>query len=252
MPGPERRLMESWYSTAKSLCASMVAFRPGSHVSDITSTPSVDVSGWEDADSHHSRSTAVKWVGLPHWSHRTCFISILHQKHIDYQDSRFNSIAHLMCYRYAVAAGQKTFATGITKWSTWHNFGQLFMWTGANNDQTGLLREQTSDFEQMLELTSTWYNFEFVKLVMWIGANNDQIWRHRGQTSDSDQCSYRRQLNIISLLANFVCELGKIMTRYDSLWTRKWFWAMFEPSSTWPNFTFGQLFMRIKANIKQI
>ena len=32
-------------------------------------------------------------------------------------DSRFHSIAHLMCYRYGVANGQRTFATGIRKWS---------------------------------------------------------------------------------------------------------------------------------------
>ena len=31
-------------------------------------------------------------------------------------DSRFHSIAHLMCYRYAIANGQRTFATGIRKW----------------------------------------------------------------------------------------------------------------------------------------
>ena len=34
-----------------------------------------------------------------------------------YQDSRFHSIAHLMCYRYAIANDQKTFATGIRTWS---------------------------------------------------------------------------------------------------------------------------------------
>ena len=32
-------------------------------------------------------------------------------------ESRFHSIAHLMCYRYAIANGQRTFATGIRKWS---------------------------------------------------------------------------------------------------------------------------------------
>ena len=31
----------------------------------------------------------------------------------------------------------------------------------------------------------------------------------------------------------------------------EWFWAMFEPTWTWPNFTFGQLFMRIGANNDQ-
>ena len=38
-------------STAKSLCASTVAFRPGSHISDSDSTPSVDVSTWNDLNT---------------------------------------------------------------------------------------------------------------------------------------------------------------------------------------------------------
>ena len=40
--------------------------------------------------------------------------------------------------------------------STWYNFdfGKLFMWIG------------NSDFEQMLELTSTWYNFDFGQLFI--------------------------------------------------------------------------------------
>ena len=44
-------------------------------------------------------------------------LSPFYIRNIDYQDSRFYSITYLMCYRYAVAAGQKTFATGIRKWS---------------------------------------------------------------------------------------------------------------------------------------
>ena len=32
----------------------------------------------------------------------------------------------------------------------------------------------------------------------------------------------------------------------------EWFWAMFEPTWIWPNFTFGQLFMWIGANNDQI
>ena len=32
----------------------------------------------------------------------------------------------------------------------------------------------------------------------------------------------------------------------------EWFWAMFEPTWTWPNFTFGQLFMWIGENNDQI
>ena len=32
----------------------------------------------------------------------------------------------------------------------------------------------------------------------------------------------------------------------------EWFWAMFEPTWTWPNLTFGQLFMLLGANNDQI
>ena len=95
--------------------------------------------------------------------------------------------------------------------------------------------------------------------------------------SDSEQCSNRLELDIISLLVNFSCELGPIMTRYDFLWARwvilinvrthlnltwyhfwstfhvnwgklwpdmtsygldEWFWAMFEPTWNWPNLHF--------------
>ena len=37
-----------------------------------------------------------------------------------------------------------------------------------------------------------------------------------------------------------------------SYWLDEWLWAMFEPTLTWPNFTFGQLFMWIGANNDQI
>ena len=43
-------------STVKSLCASTVAFRPGSHISDSDSTPSVDVSTWNDSNAPLSSS----------------------------------------------------------------------------------------------------------------------------------------------------------------------------------------------------
>ena len=93
-----------------------MAFRPGSHVSDVTSTPSVDVSGWEDVASHHSGQTAVsdldRQIDLTGHVLPPFFV-----RNMDYMDSIFHSIAHLMCYRYAIAAGQITFATGIRNWS---------------------------------------------------------------------------------------------------------------------------------------
>ena len=39
--------------------------------------------------------------------------------------------------------------------------------------------------------------------------------------SDSEQCSNRLELDLISLLVNFSCELGQIMTRYDFLLARR-------------------------------
>ena len=56
---------------------------------------------------------------------------------------------------------------------------------------------------------------------MWNGANNDQIWLPMGYMSDSEQCSNQLKLYLISILVNFSCELGQIMTRYDILWTRR-------------------------------
>ena len=43
-PGPRDVAWTPGVSTAKSLCASTVAFRPGSDASDVTPDPSVDVS----------------------------------------------------------------------------------------------------------------------------------------------------------------------------------------------------------------
>ena len=103
-------------STAKSLCASTVAFRPGSHVGDVTSAPSVDVSGWEDVASHHSSQAAVGELDRP-IDLTGHLLSPFFVRNIDYMDSRFHSVTHLMCYRYAIANGQKNFATGIRKWS---------------------------------------------------------------------------------------------------------------------------------------
>ena len=109
--------------------------------------------------------------------------------------------------------------------------------------------------------------------------------------SDSELCLNRLEFDLISLLDNFSCELGQIMTIYDFPWARwvipsnvwtdlnltyfhvwstlhvnrgklwpdmtsyrlyEWLRAMFGPIWTLPNFTFGQLFMWIGANNDQI
>ena len=107
-PAPDEASWSPDVSTAKSLCASTVAFRPGSQVSDATSTPS---SGWED------ETIRVK-EPLENWTDRLFSLDrFFFFRNMDYMDSRFHSIAHLMCYRYAIAIGQRTFATGIRKWS---------------------------------------------------------------------------------------------------------------------------------------
>ena len=55
-PPPSRSRWTPEPSTAKSLCASTVAFRPGSHVSDSDSSPSVDVSTWNNSNTPPSSS----------------------------------------------------------------------------------------------------------------------------------------------------------------------------------------------------
>ena len=59
--------------------------------------------------------------------------------------------------------------------------------------------------------------------------SHEFIWARRvilskvriGQTSDSEKCSNPLQLDLISLLVNFSCELGQIMIRYEFVWARR-------------------------------
>ena len=115
-PGPRDIAWTPGVSTAKSLCASTVAFRPGSDVGDVTPDPSVDVSAWEETSVLRPDSDFVNDLDKPidldgH------ILSPFYPREIIYQNCTFLSIAHLMCYRYAVVNNQKTFATGIRKWS---------------------------------------------------------------------------------------------------------------------------------------
>ena len=115
-PGPRDVAWTPGVSTAKSLCASTVAFRPGSDVGDVTPDPSVDVSAWEGTSVLHPGSDIINDLDKPidldgH------ILSPFYPREIIYQNCTFLSIAHLMCYRYAVINNQKTFATGIRKWS---------------------------------------------------------------------------------------------------------------------------------------
>ena len=100
----------------RNLSASTVAFRPGSDAGDMTPDPSVDVSAWEEASVLHPDSDIDGDLDKPidldgH------VLSPFYPREITYQDCKFLSVAHLMCYRYAIINNEKTFAMGIRKWS---------------------------------------------------------------------------------------------------------------------------------------
>ena len=102
-------------STAKSLCASTVAFRPGSHISESISTPSVDMSTWNNLNTPLSSSDIRLNLDNP-IDLTGDILSPFFIREFVYQGCHFHSIAHLMCYRYAVLQGLTTFANSIRKW----------------------------------------------------------------------------------------------------------------------------------------
>ena len=115
-PGPRDVAWTPGVSTAKSLCASTVAFRPGSNAGEVTPDPSVDVSAWEETSVLQPGSVIINDLDTPidldgH------ILSPFYPREIIYQNCTFLSIAHLLCYRYAMINNQKIFATGIRKWS---------------------------------------------------------------------------------------------------------------------------------------
>ena len=115
-PGPQDISWTPNVPTAKSLCASTVAFRPGSDIGEVTPDPSVDVSAWGDEIDLHQDSIVQKDLDRP-IDLTGHLLSPFYQRELIYQDCKFQSITHLLCYRYAIANNQKTFATGIRKWS---------------------------------------------------------------------------------------------------------------------------------------
>ena len=91
------------------------SFPTGSHISDSNSTPSVDVSTWNDlnaplssSDIHLKLDNPIDLTGH--------ILSPFFVREFVYQGCRFHSVAHLMCYRYAVLQGFKTFANSVRKW----------------------------------------------------------------------------------------------------------------------------------------
>ena len=115
-PGPQEISWTPNVSTAKSLCASTVAFRPGSDIGEVTPDPSVDVSAWGDEIDLQQDSIIQKDLDRP-VDLSGHILSPFYQRELIYQDCKFQSIAHLLCCRYAIVNDQKTFATGIRKWS---------------------------------------------------------------------------------------------------------------------------------------
>ena len=111
-PSPDRPAWTPEASKARSLCTSTVAFRPGSHVSDSDSSPSVDVSSWNEANTPSSISDITLKLDQP-IDLTGHILSPFYAREFGYQDCRFNSVAHLMCYRYAVLHGLKLFATCV-------------------------------------------------------------------------------------------------------------------------------------------
>ena len=92
------------------------AFRLGSHVTDSDSSPSVDVSTWNNSNTPPSSSDIHLKLDQP-IDLTGHILSPFFARDFNYQDCRFHSVAHLMCYRYAVLHGLKTFASAIRKWA---------------------------------------------------------------------------------------------------------------------------------------
>ena len=102
-------------STEKSLCASTVAFRPGSDVSDSDSAPSAIVSTCDNPIMHlthlHALTFDVNWMTRS--ADRPHIVTILYEGIV----LPGMSISHLMCFRYAIIHRLKLFATSIRKWT---------------------------------------------------------------------------------------------------------------------------------------
>ena len=65
-----------------------MAFRPGSHVSDMTPDPSVDVSDWDETNDLHT-STPVTAELEQTFDITGHIMSPFYHRQLDYQDSRF-------------------------------------------------------------------------------------------------------------------------------------------------------------------
>ena len=113
-PGPQEIAWTPRVSTAKSLCASTVTFRPGSDMGDVTPDHSVDVSAWGNASDLRQDSEIISDLDIP-IDLTGHILSPFYQRELMYQDCTFQSIAHLLCYRYAIINKQKS-TTETQQW----------------------------------------------------------------------------------------------------------------------------------------
>ena len=117
----------------------------------------------------------------------------------------------------------------------------------ANNDQIRLPIGQMSDSEQcsnrlQLDLILILVNFSYeLWQVITYFHLYDHIWLPIGYTSFSEQCSNLFNLTQFYFSSIFHVDLAQKWPHMTSYRLNKQFWAIFEPTSTLPNFAFGQL-----------
>ena len=116
MPAPRETQWTPGPPTAKSLCASTVAFHPGSHVSVSDSSLSVIVSTWKDLSTTPNNSEIRLNLDNP-IDLTEHLLSPFAVRDFHYQGCHFHSVVHLMCFRYAVLNDLKLLATSVRKWS---------------------------------------------------------------------------------------------------------------------------------------
>ena len=115
-PTPENACWTPGPSSAKSLCASTVAFRPGCIVTNSESTHSVSVSTCDNTSDAPTHSASRCKLDDPN-DLKDHILSPFFVRKLYYEGCQFHSIAHLMCFRYAVLHGLRLFGTSVRKWT---------------------------------------------------------------------------------------------------------------------------------------
>ena len=94
-------------------------------------------------------------------------------------------------------------------------------------------------FWAMFELIWTWPNFTFGQFCMWIGqimTRYDFLWARWVILSN-----VRTDLNLTYFTFGQLCMWIGANNDQIPYGLDEWFWAMFEPTWTWPNLTFGHV-----------